>query len=394
MIFDFIISGLGPSGAFLSYELSKMGYNVLALEKNKLPRYKACGGGLTPKILNVLPFSINELIENHTDTIGFSYKMKEKVLIKAKAPFCYTVMRKDFDHFLACKASNAGSKINECEKLINFSEKKELIEVETDKCRYKTQYLIGADGATSLIAKKSRLAEKKRFYLTLTAEIHMPEHAFNENRSISWGDFGGVERGYAWILPKKNHSTLGVGNFYVSNKKIKHIRNMILNYTENYSLLKNAVIHGPIRGHYIPTLIDNKSLIARGNIFLVGDAAGLVDPFTGEGIYYALRSSQILAKLFSKHKDINDIQNEYHRIVSEEIISEFKIADKIAKLVYGFPGYAHRLLKKYNYLGDYYLNVLSGHTSYANTYERLTYRIKSMFLEKSLGLFSGLIKQK
>jgi geranylgeranyl reductase family protein len=353
---------------------------VLGIDKASFPRYKACGGGLSPKVLKSLPFLPDGIIENVIDTVKLSCGCGDEFVIKAEEPFCHTVMREDFDLFLLERAKASGAHIKEGERVKEFHERGDLLEVLTDSHCYKGRFLIGADGAHSIIAKQARLASRRRFYYTVTAELQVPSSALEAHKTTGWIDIGTIPRGCAWIFPKKEHITLGVGAFYSAGSSGRELRSSIYEYMNRHVLLRDSCLKGDLHGHCISTLVDERSRIGKKNIFLTGEAGGLVDPFTGEGIYHAVRSAEILARLLAENG--GETQEAYHRKIKEEFIAEFKIADSIARFVYYFPCYSHALLRRYAHLAGYYRSVLAGETGYRDIYRRMTHRIKTLFREK------------
>ena len=107
--YDVIVVGTGPAGATLAYELSSQGIAVLLLDKEKLPRYKTCAGGLTIKAAKLLSFDISPVVESTINGLRFSYKFGHQGTRLCDRPLIYTVMREKFDYFLVEKARDAGA---------------------------------------------------------------------------------------------------------------------------------------------------------------------------------------------------------------------------------------------------------------------------------------------
>ncbi|MBI5096565.1 MAG: FAD-dependent oxidoreductase [Nitrospirae bacterium] len=103
--YDVIVVGGGPAGATVAYELATSGINVLILEKERFPRYKPCGGGLSLKIDRVLKFSIKEVIETTVMGVHFSCQGKNGRSILSDRPVAYMVMRDKFDSLLIIRFS-------------------------------------------------------------------------------------------------------------------------------------------------------------------------------------------------------------------------------------------------------------------------------------------------
>lgn len=114
---DVIVVGAGPAGATLAYELAKRGIGVLLLEKEKLPRYKCCAGGITRKAVKLLDFDISEVVEDVVYEISTTSDLRSPYLRQHGQPLIYTVMRDVFDHFLVKKAQQRGAVLIDDQKV-------------------------------------------------------------------------------------------------------------------------------------------------------------------------------------------------------------------------------------------------------------------------------------
>ncbi len=209
MKYDTIVAGLGPAGANAAYELSKKGASVLALEKQKHPRYKPCGGGLTAKIEKILEPDFKSVVERTISKVNFTFKGAGDVRAVSDSPLVYMVMRDVFDNFLVEKARAAGAEIHEQEKVTHVEEGKDGVIVMTEKNMYAAKLLIGADGVNSVVARSVGLKPKKRTAVLIEGEVKVNEKAFNRVSDEILFDFGSVPYGYGWVFPKADHLSLG-----------------------------------------------------------------------------------------------------------------------------------------------------------------------------------------
>ncbi|MFH1453364.1 MAG: geranylgeranyl reductase family protein [Armatimonadota bacterium] len=389
MIYDAVIAGAGPAGSTAGYYLSKAGLNVLVLDKCEFPRYKACGGLVSKKILNLTEFDLTPVAEEQVSNCYVTYKSSEPFQISMGESMGYLASRDKLDFFLLEKAVSAGAKFISSERVTGFHKKDNIYNVETGKGVYKTRYLIGADGNNSIIRKKSGLAHKIRRYLTLTAELTRPKYGKGMDTDAVWFDLGDVPHGYGWIFPKADFLTLGMGLFYNVKRKIKKDPKIYLYDFYKKNKLTNNLNIEKVRGCFISTLIDERSSISSGGVFLAGEAAGLVDPFTGEGIYHAIYSSKILSEFIINNFDHPEIINKlYKKRIKDEVLSEFKIAERLAVLVYTFPRLCFNILQDYRHLGSYYYQLLVGNVSYKDLYARLIDKVKKRAKNKLKSIMS------
>ncbi|CAG1002443.1 MAG: geranylgeranyl reductase [Candidatus Methanoperedens nitroreducens] len=368
MKYDAIVAGLGPAGATAAYEISKKGFNVLALDKQKHPRYKPCGGGLTAKIEKILEPDFKSVVERIIYKVNFTYKGTGDIRAVSRHPIVYMVMRDVFDNFLVEKARAAGAEIHEQEKVTHVEEEKDSVIVMTEKNMYSSKLLIGADGVNGIVARSLGLKPKKRTAVLIEGEVKVKEKVFNRVSEEIQFDFGSVPYGYGWIFPKADHLSLGVGG----------LKEMIKNPKPYYSgFLSDQYILDDIEserkfGYTIP-IFDGESKIAGFRTMLVGDAAALVDPFLAEGIYYAVRSGQIAAEVASAVLHGNTTTASYHKRIAQEIYPEFQYARKIGMVFYTFPKLGYELLKRYPEFYELIFDIVRGEASY----EQLLGKMKS-----------------
>ncbi len=358
--YDVIVVGAGPAGTTAAYELAKAGLNALILEKEKFPRYKPCGGGLSLKIDRVLKFSIKEVIEATVRGVYFSYQQKEGLCLLSDRPIAYMVMRDRFDSLLASEASGAGATFLDGSRVKGISHAKGGYDVFTEDKVFNCKYVIGADGANGVIRRFTHPQKMRAVAASIEAEIPVDPHAADRHNHYIHIDFGAIPYGYAWAFPKKGCLSAGIAGFRGIVKQPKGYFDTFIKRQDTISRIEGYKHQG-----YPLPLFRNPQHLTKDGIMLVGDAGNLVDPFFGEGIYYAMRSAQIASTVISEaiNKGSSDLSR-YDALIGTELYTEFQAAQKISYVIYTFPMMWYNLLFERPELAEKYYNVLRGDSRY------------------------------
>ncbi|MBI1824441.1 MAG: hypothetical protein HYR80_10065, partial [Nitrospirae bacterium] len=149
MMYDLIVIGMGPAGSTAAFEAASRGMNVLGLDKDHFPRYKTCGGGLSPKIEKLLPVGYESFLEQSVSTLRLSYLSKKRDF-QFQMPIAFMVMRETFDHWLVQRAVRAGVRLQTGESALQIEERKETIVVHSHCGSYEGRLAIGSDGALGI----------------------------------------------------------------------------------------------------------------------------------------------------------------------------------------------------------------------------------------------------
>ncbi|THJ12114.1 MAG: geranylgeranyl reductase family protein [Nitrospira sp. CG24C] len=374
-VYDTLVVGMGPAGATAAYQLSKAGLSVLGLDKATHPRYKVCGGGLSARIDHILEEDYKSVVEHTVYGIQFSYRGTDPFCLDSSSPIAYMVMRDRFDHFLLEKARRVGSEVHESESVTSCRQLPDGIEVTTDRGRYFAKVLIGADGANSLVAQQLFPGRRSRRMATLESEIPIGAVPHYPGAGRALIDIGATPAGYAWIFPKQERLSVGVGDLRGGLASPKRIFDQFVRDEKGLAPWK---VPQPV-GHPLPVFSedslakgDRESVgLVSGQALLVGDAAHLIDPLFGEGIYYAVRSGQLAAEsILSQAHDRRRSLADYEGAVRREIYEEFRVAARMASIVYSYPRLCHRLLSRYQNIVKLYYDVLIGRETYQTFYVR------------------------
>jgi geranylgeranyl reductase family protein len=377
--YDAVVVGMGPAGATAAYELSRAGMSVLGLDKQAHPRYKVCGGGLSVRIDRLLDAEFKAVVEHTVYGVQFSYRGEESFFIQSPNPIAYMVMRDRFDHLLVEKARRAGTEVREGEQAVDFQQTAEWVEVVTDRGRYRAKVLIGADGANSVVAQ--RLFPRRRLsrMSTLESELGIGKAPVYPGEGKVLIDLGATSKGYAWIFPKTERLSVGIAEF---KGRASSPKGLFRSFIEGEKGLANLEVPPPC-GHPLP-LFSSQGLLGRGLVcnraLLVGDAGHLVDPLFGEGIYYAVRSGQMAAaSILGIFHDHRRTLEDYELAVTREIYPEFRIASRLARIVYTFPRLCHSLMSRYHEVIGLYYDVLQGRETYQTFFHKAKGLVKDSF---------------
>jgi geranylgeranyl reductase family protein len=382
--YDAVVVGMGPAGATAAYQLSRAGLSILGLDKAMHPRYKVCGGGLSARIDRILEDDYKSVVEHTIYGIQFSYRGADPFFLDSSNPIAYMVMRDRFDHFLVEKARRVGTEVHEGEPVTLCRQFPDGIEVTTDRGRYLAKVLIGADGANSLVAQQLFPGRRSRRMATLESEIPIGPAPHYPGTGRALIDIGATPAGYAWIFPKQERLSIGVGDLRGGLASPKKIFDRFVRDEKGLAPWK---VPQPI-GHPLPLFSEHSEAnresvgLVSSRALLVGDAGHLVDPLFGEGIYYAIRSGQLAAE--SILNQVNDRRRslaDYEGAVRQEIYEEFRVAVRMANIVYSYPRLCHRHLPRYQHIVMLYYDVLRGRETYQTFYARAKSAVKSSFKE-------------
>lgn len=309
--YDIIIVGAGPAGATCAYLMGKAGAKVLLIDKAQFPRDKTCGDFISARLkfnleqLDLLP-TLSSLPHAPVSDLLFTHSTVGGFLLNCPPQQGFICKRERFDHHLMEKAQA------HCTLLSGGAVKKLLTEngqvtgVETEHQTFHSKIVVGADGANGITAKTLRgdtfdenhNAVAIRAYYTdvkgiaETAELHFLDE---------------VQPGYFWIFPL-NPTTgeanvgLGILSRDVRNQNVQ-LKQLLQKITQEHPQFRdrfvNSQLTSSIKGWSLPFGSKKRCLAFPGAV-LLGDAAGLIDPMSGEGIENAVRSAQCAAPILLK----------------------------------------------------------------------------------------------
>ena len=290
--YDAIVVGAGPAGSTAAREIAARGRSVLLLDRTRFPRDKPCGGGVTVRCAALLPFSIEPVVEHVVTGALLDDTRGSMVEREAGRPLTYMTQRRRLDAFLVERAQEMGVEFRDGQAV------REIIEAPDGTFRVRvangdvhtSRVLIGADGANGVVGTVLGFAHAAEQAVALEGNLPCPDGipAFLQGRvALSLGLLPG---GYGWLFPKGDHINVGVGGWKAASGAV--LRTTLDAYTRSWGWTPEALVG--VRGHHLPMQRAGSIVAVRG-VALVGDAAGLVDPLSGEGITAAVASGLAVA---------------------------------------------------------------------------------------------------
>ena len=332
MRYDVIVIGGGPAGSTTARECAARGLSVVLIDKEAFPRDKACGGGVTARAARLLPFDLAPVIERSIHGMQFTFSRRGGFARDADPPIFYLTQRCRLDHFLIEQAVKAGAVVRERTPLREIKRDRLSVMVRAGNDVFEGRALVAADGAAGQTAKRAGVAVPRWGIIALEGNV-TPEGPFPEPWRDRVGiDLGGTAGGYRWIFPKGDHLNIGIGGLPSIGSTLRRR----LDAAVRFYGFNPAYLWG-LRAAPLPVRRPDAPLVD-GNLLLVGDAAGLIDLLTGEGIYSALWSGRAAAKHLAAYLSgqAPDLEG-YRREIESDLLPELQVAFQLWSLLHLAP---------------------------------------------------------
>ncbi len=301
--YDAIVVGAGPAGSTAAYRLATAGLDVLLLDRAKFPRDKPCGGGVTERAARLLPFRIDPVVEEVATTVDLRLRYGKTIRRGDGVPLVYLTQRRRLDLFLAEQAAAAGAEFRDEAKVTQVETAEEGVSVLAGGERLEADVVVGADGVNGITARALGLGGNRHLGVALEGNLADDKLRADYGGKIVL-EFGVVPGGYAWVFPKGDHANFGVGGWGSEGPALRdHLRRLCEAHGVSVDNLDD------VRGYRLP-LRSPTSKLARGRALLVGDAGGLIDPVSGDGMFEGFLSSQyaseaVLDLFAGRARDLN-----------------------------------------------------------------------------------------
>lgn len=363
-LFDCIIVGAGPAGASAAYHVSKRGHSVLLLEKASLPRYKPCGGGVSPQVAEWFDFDFEPVISERVTHARYTWKRTEEIVVKLQAPI-WMVRRDEFDHYLVQQAQKAGTQLQDGTKATDVRWQDGCWQVSTSKGdTWKGKYIIAADGGRGPMAKWLGFEPRKS---TVAGAIEIEPKVSVDDGNVMHFEFGLLKNGYVWNFPKRDGYSIGSGVFRKGQRSGNDLVQPMAEYAQDFEVdATNEVKFGH------PLCIwDGDQRLHTQNAVLAGEAACVVDPLTAEGIRPSIFTGVKAAEAVDKALDGNQSAlSEYSQIIKNEIGREMKLASRLSKAFYMAPRLSYRVIMNQPSATWAMAKIFTGELKYADVVQK------------------------
>ena len=333
--FDAVVVGAGPAGSTTARELAAAGARVLIVDRAEWPRYKACGGGVPLRAERLLPFPIDSVVEDSVSRIEMSARGEMAFTKRSRGPFARMVMRDRFDALLLEHAQRAGAELR-TGTVVRELDLNGHARIRAEGFEAEAEVLICADGAHSPVGRMAGLGTDLAECAAWEVEVRGRPRDASVGEATTLIDLGYDPWGYAWLFPKAELLSIGI---VLPREEAGQMKALVDRYLERLGL-RDAEVE-VARGHKIRFRRGGEA-VASERVALAGDAAGLADEFTAEGISYAIHSGRLAARATLRALGGEGDLRSYQDELEAEIQPELNAARVIAYMFYGMLKRARR----------------------------------------------------
>ncbi|MDX5458673.1 geranylgeranyl reductase family protein [Micromonospora tulbaghiae] len=330
---DLVVVGGGPAGLSAAHAAARAGVRTLVVERATHPRYKTCGGGLIGASLAEIDDRVEVPAHDRVDRVTFTRDGRRAFTRRHPAPLVTMIRREEFDDRLRAAAVAAGAQVREGVAV-------RAIEQDPDEVRLRlaggetvrARAVIGADGSSGVTARHVGVRFRQ---VDLGLELELPVDGAERDRwrgrvLLDWGPLPGS---YAWVFPKGDRLTVGVISARGDGERT---RAYLRDFTDRLGLSGVTPEHDS--GH-LTRCRTGDSPLRHGRVLVAGDAAGLLEPWSREGISYALRSGRLAGEAVAA----GDL-DAYAREVDRRLVPEMRAGHRLLETFERRPDVFHAML--------------------------------------------------
>ncbi|MEW2432541.1 geranylgeranyl reductase family protein [Micromonospora sp. NPDC047644] len=333
IVWDLVVVGAGPAGLSAAHAAARAGVSTLVVERAVHPRYKTCGGGLIGTSLAAVQDRIEVPAHDRVDRVTFTRDGRREFTRRNGSPVVTMVRREEFDDRLRAAAVAAGAQLRERVAVRAIEQDPEGVRLRlADGTTIAARAVIGADGSSGVTARHVGV-RYRQVDLGLELEIPVPpveQERWRGRLLLDWGDMPGS---YAWVFPKGDRLTVGV---IAARGAGEGTRDYLRRFVDRLGLTGLPAEHDS--GHLTRCRAEDSPL-RTGRVLVVGDAAGLLEPWSREGISFALRSGELAGAAVAG----GDLAG-YERAVAERLLPEMRAGFRLLDVFTRRPDVFHALL--------------------------------------------------
>ncbi|MFE9695154.1 geranylgeranyl reductase family protein [Micromonospora sp. NPDC005806] len=333
IIWDLVVVGGGPAGLSAAQAAARAGVRTLVVERATHPRYKTCGGGLIGTSLAEVADRIEVPVHDRVDRITVTRDGRREFTRRHSGPLLAMVRREEFDDRLRAAAIAAGAEVREGVAVRAVEQDPDEVRLrlaDGDVVRART--VIGADGSSGITARHVGVTFRQ-VDLGLELELPVPPAEQDRWRGRVLLDWGPVPGSYGWVFPKGDRLTVGVISARGEGERTRaYLRDFVAR------LGLSGVTPEHDSGHLTRCRAEDAPL-RRGRVLVAGDAAGLLEPWSREGISYALRSGRLAGEAVA-----GGDPEVYEREVRRQLVPAMQAGHRLLEVFERRPDVFHTLL--------------------------------------------------
>ncbi|GHG78346.1 geranylgeranyl reductase family protein [Streptomyces griseocarneus] len=370
-VWDVVVVGAGPAGASAARAAAAAGRRVLLLEKAELPRYKTCGGGIIGPSRDALPPGFQLPLRDRVHAVTFSLNGKMTRTRRSKRMLFGLINRPEFDAALVESAKEAGAEVRTGVAVSKVEQhgpavpdRRTVAVVLSDGETLHARAVVGADGSAGRIGAHVGV-KLEQVDLGLEAEIPVPATVAEDWAGRVHIDWGPIPGSYGWVFPKGDTLTVGVISARGEGAGTKR-------YLEDFiARLGLAGFEPSISSGHLTRCRADDSPLSRGRVIVCGDAAGLLEPWTREGISFALRSGRLAgewAVRIAEAQDAVDARRQalnYAFAIKAGLGVEMGVGRRMLTLFERRPGLIHAAITGFRPAWNAFARIVRGTTTLA-----------------------------